>query len=206
MSEHKELRQPQLPWGKAIEFAWKSVRIRLGRSIVTAGGVFLGIAFLASVLITKSIAGADITAEESARNNWLVALSLLVCTVGITNSMLMSVTERYREIGTMKCLGAMESFVVRIFMIEAAAMGLLASSLGALVGMGLMVLVKLMIGVPKEALEAGKTWHGSLHVMDSVLIFLGCLGIGTFLTMLAAYFPSRYAAKIPPAGALRMDV
>jgi putative ABC transport system permease protein len=158
------------------------------------------------VLITKSIAGADITAEESARNNWLVALSLLVCTVGITNSMLMSVSERYREIGTMKCLGAMESFVVRIFMIEAAAMGLLASGMGALVGMGLMVLVKMIIGVPKEALEAGKTWHGSLHATDTLFIFLGCLGIGTFLTMLAAYFPSRYAAKIPPAGALRMDV
>jgi putative ABC transport system permease protein len=214
MSEHKELSQPQLPWGKAIEFAWKSVRIRLGRSIVTAGGVFLGIAFLASVLITKSIAGADITAEESARNNWLVALSLLVCTVGITNSMLMSVSERYREIGTMKCLGAMESFVVRIFMIEAAAMGLLASGMGALVGMGLMVLVKMLIGVPKEAAEACvkgpanlcKIWYGSLHWADVGLIFLGCLGIGTFLTMLAAYFPSRYAAKIPPAGALRMDV
>ncbi|MGC4047047.1 MAG: FtsX-like permease family protein [Armatimonas sp.] len=206
MSEHKELRQPQLPWNKAMEFAWKSVRIRLGRSIVTAGGVFLGIAFLASVLITKAIAGADITPDEAARNNWLVALSLLVCTVGITNSMLMSVTERYREIGTMKCLGAMNGFVLRIFMIEAAAMGLLASALGAVIGMGLMVLVKMLVGVPKEAMEAGKTWHGALTGGDAGGIFLLCAGIGTLLTMVAAFFPARYASQIPPAGALRMDV
>ena len=44
-------------------------------------------------------------ANISARRNlWLVTLSLLVCIVGITNAMLMSVTERFREIGTMKCL------------------------------------------------------------------------------------------------------
>lgn len=206
MSEHKELSQPQLPWGKATEFAWKSVRIRLGRSIVTAGGVFLGIAFLASVLISKAISGTDITAEEAARANWLVALSLVVCTVGITNSMLMSVTERYREIGTMKCLGAMDGFVLRIFMIEAAAMGVLASALGALIGMGLMVLVKMLVGVPKAAAEAGKTWQGSLDWGDVGVTFLVCTAIGTFLTMLAAFFPARYASRIPPAGALRMDV
>jgi hypothetical protein len=206
MSEHKELRQPQLPWNKAVEFAWKSVRLRLGRSIVTAGGVFLGIAFLASVLISKAIAGADITQDEVARNNWLVALSLLVCTVGITNAMLMSVTERYREIGTMKCLGAMNGFVLRIFMIEAAAMGLLASAVGAIIGMGLMVLVKMLVGVPKAAAEAGKTWHGSLDAGDAGMTFLLCVAIGTLLTMVAAYFPARYASQIPPAGALRMDV
>ena len=45
-------------------------------------------------------------------------MSLLVCTVGITNSMLMAVTERFKEIGTMKCLGALDSFVVVLFMLE----------------------------------------------------------------------------------------
>ncbi len=49
---------------------------------------------------------------------WLVVMSLLVCTVGITNSMLMAVTERFKEIGTMKCLGALDSFVVLLFLLE----------------------------------------------------------------------------------------
>ncbi|MFQ6133274.1 MAG: ABC transporter permease, partial [Armatimonadota bacterium] len=43
-------------------------------------------------------------AAKGARQWWLIGMSLLVCVVGIINSMLMSVTERFREIGTMKCL------------------------------------------------------------------------------------------------------
>ena len=198
--------QPQLPFSKAVEFAWKSVRIRLGRSLVTAGGVFLGIAFLASVLLSKAIAGDKITPDEAARSSWLVALSLIVCTVGITNSMLMSVSERYREIGTMKCLGAMDKFVLKIFMIEAAAMGVIASLLGSLVGCGLMLLVKWAVGVSKTDAEQGLTWHGSLSLGAFGLDIVICTLVGTFLTMLAAYFPARYASEIPPAGALRMDV
>jgi putative ABC transport system permease protein len=199
-------KQPQLPFSKAVDFAWKSVRIRMMRSLVTAGGVFLGIAFLASVLLSRDIAGKNITPDEAARSSWLVALSLIVCTVGITNSMLMSVTERYREIGTMKCLGAMNGFVLKIFMIEAAAMGVIASFLGALIGCGLTVLMKLAVGVSKVEAEQGITWHGSLTAGAFALDVLICVAIGTFLTMLAAFFPARYASQIPPAGALRMDV
>ena len=56
--------------------------------------------------------------EESSKQTWLITLSLLVCVVGIANAMLMSVTERFREIGTMKCLGALDSFIVKLFLLE----------------------------------------------------------------------------------------
>jgi len=51
-------------------------------------------------------------------------LSLLVCAVGIVNAQLMAVTERFREIGTMKCLGALDRFVLRLFILEAGMQGL----------------------------------------------------------------------------------
>ena len=124
----------ELPFAKAYEFALKSIKIRFWRSMITAGGVFLGIAFLASVLTDRGIAGSHIEAKEAARLQWLVALSLLVCAVGITNSMLMSVSERFREIGTMKCLGALDQFIVKIFMIEAFMIGVIASALGWVLG------------------------------------------------------------------------
>src|SRR5690349_337857 len=127
-------KQVSLPLSKAIEFAWKSVRIRFMRSLITAGGIFLGIAFLASILLDKAVQGPNIEPSDAARLNWLVALSLAVCVVGITNSMLMSVSERFREIGTMKCLGALSQFIVKIFMIEAIAMGAIASGMGWVVG------------------------------------------------------------------------
>jgi putative ABC transport system permease protein len=52
---------------------------------------------------------------STAKQRWIIILSLLVCVVGIVNAQLMAVTERFREIGTMKCLGALDRFVLRLF-------------------------------------------------------------------------------------------
>jgi putative ABC transport system permease protein len=68
--------QVELPFSKAYEFALRSIKIRFWRSMITAGGVFLGIAFLASVLTSKAIAGPNIDPKEVAKMNWLVALGL----------------------------------------------------------------------------------------------------------------------------------
>ena len=197
--------QVQLPWGRAFEFATRSVRIRFWRSMITAGGIFLGIAFLASVLTSRAVAGPNIEAKEASRLTWLVILSLLVCAVGITNSMLMSVTERFREIGTMKCLGALDGFVVRIFMIEAVCLGLIASSLGWLVGTALMLLIKLIAGVPDNA-PPGTSVLGSYSLTSSLQILAFCVPVGAILTAVATFIPALRAAQIPPAAALRVDV
>jgi len=69
-----------------------------------------------------------------AKERWIVILSLLVCTVGIVNAQLMAVTERFREIGTMKCLGALDSFVLRLFLLEAGMQGLAGAIIGAVLG------------------------------------------------------------------------
>ena len=61
-------------------------------------------------------------------------MSLIVCVVGIANSMLMAVTERFREIGTMKCLGALDGFVVRLFLLESGFQGFSGALIGALIG------------------------------------------------------------------------
>jgi len=192
--------QVQLPWSKAFEFATRSVRIRFWRSMITAGGIFLGIAFLASVLTSQAVAGPNIEAKEASRLTWLVILSLLVCAVGITNSMLMSVTERFREIGTMKCLGALDAFVVRIFMIEAVCLGVIASSLGWLVGTGLMLLLRLIAHPENEAILGSFTMGAGLKILAF------CVPVGAFLTAFATFIPALRAAQIPPAAALRVDV
>ena len=62
-------KQVELPWSKAVEFAMKSIKIRFWRSMITAGGIFLGIAFLASVLTDKAVKGPNIEADELARIN-----------------------------------------------------------------------------------------------------------------------------------------
>src|ERR1051326_598650 len=92
-------RQVQLPFNKAAKIAMQSIRVRFWRSMITAAGVFLGIAFLSSTF-TQSImarhpdaatlrllAGMDAAQRQANalathdRQLWLVGLSLVVCTV-----------------------------------------------------------------------------------------------------------------------------
>lgn len=194
-------KQIQLPFSKAWQISIKSIKIRFARSIITAGGIFLGIAFYSSVRTTALFPVTGTSAEAIAaahREQWLAVMALIVCFVGIMNSMLMSVTERFREIGTMKCLGALDSFVVRLFIIEASLMGIFASVTGWFAGWVIIALVHLVsdgvgaLGAP--------FWFGSgEHLIQSTII-------GTVITLVAAVAPAMRAAQMPPAAALRSDI
>jgi ABC-type lipoprotein release transport system permease subunit len=129
---------------------------------------------------------------------WLVVMSLLVCTVGITNSMLMSVTERFKEIGTMKCLGALDKFVVELFMLESGMMGIVASVLGWVVGFVLMVLL--------AGLTRGWDLVGNIEGIAVLRMFFESIGVGLLLTMVATIAPALRAAEMPPAMALRSEI
>ena len=150
--------QVNLPLSKAVEISFNSVKIRFGRSLITVSGIVLAIAFLMSIWATNDIVSSlkaannpqinlmlqqkgvsidpDSAAaqQEDSKNKWLVVLSLLVCLVGITNAMLMSVTERFREIGTMKCMGALDGFIIKLFLLESSFMGTAGTIIGAVVG------------------------------------------------------------------------
>lgn len=199
-------RQVSLPISKAFQISMNSIRIRFWRSMITAGGIFLGIAFLVSVLITSLVqqhipqSVVDPAAEMAAKNRqlWLVIMSLLVCTVGITNSMLMSVTERFKEIGTMKCLGALDIFVVELFLLESGLLGIVASFIGWLVGF---ISIALLAAVGHGWAMIGKI---------GFLPLLGTLGkamfFGVLLTVIATIPPAIRAAQMPPAMALRTEI
>src|SRR5204863_933204 len=78
--------------------------------------------------------------NDRIQTRWLLGLALLVAFVGILNAMLMSVTERFREIGTMKCLGAHDSFTIKLFLIESLFQGVVGTVLGILTGLILSIL------------------------------------------------------------------
>ncbi len=193
-------KQIQLPFSKAWQISIKSIKIRLARSLITAAGIFLGIAFFSSVRTGGLFpvgGGAEAIAAAN-RQQWLAVMALLVCFVGIMNSMLMSVTERFKEIGTMKCLGALDSFVVKLFFIEAMLMGVLASVSGWLTGWLIIVVVHLITFGAKDF--GGVFWTGTLwQAVQSILL-------GTIITLVAALPPARNAAKMPPAHALRSEI
>jgi len=215
-------RQVQLPFSKAFAIALQSIRVRFWRSMITAAGVLLGIALLSSTHAQSTIAKSPVVLidqqqnaqarsdpvlkeerearrkEADARRQWLVAMSLIVCTVGIANSMLMSVTERFKEIGTMKCLGALDGFIVKLFLIEAGLLGLAASVIGWVIGYVAVVLIGFIR-------EGAKLWP-KLPMAEVGQSFVWCLVIGAVLTVLATVFPAIRASHLPPAAALRVEI
>ena len=138
-------------------------------------------------------------ARSRTRTRWLVGVSLLVATIGISNALLMSVTERYREIGTMKCLGALNSFIMRLILMESSMLGLM----GAAAGIGLGTLF---------AIFAYSSTYGFDVVVDAlegrVILVAGgvCLVLGWTVSVVAAIYPANVAARMVPADALRTEI
>jgi putative ABC transport system permease protein len=197
----RQVERLQLPLRVAFHISLQSVRIRFWRSVITAAGTVLGIAFLVSVLTAMMIqrnSGAITDPSERYRMTWLVMMSLLVCLVGITNAMLMSVTERYKEIGTMKCLGAYDIFIVELFFIESALVGFIASVIGWFLGVLSVIVVKLF--------GEGFKVFGWISYGEVFLYLLMSMVIGTLLSIIATIIPAQVAARMPAAAALRVEV
>jgi hypothetical protein len=139
--------------------------------------------------------------RERFRNGWIILISLLVTVIGISNAMLMSVTERFREIGTMKCLGALSGFVRTMFLIESAFMGLVGGIVGCLVGFGFSIIAYAF------TYGAGLVWISLGEGIGILGLYaLGSLAAGLVLSVLAALYPAQVASNMVPAHALRSNV
>jgi len=128
---------------------------------------------------------------------WLIILALLVCAVGIVNAMLMSVTERFREIGTMKCLGALDSFVIKLFLIESSLQGMTGTIFGVVVG-SMLTLAWSLVSFRLWVIEY---FPGRDVFKFALLSFL----IGSFLSVAGAVAPALKAANMQPVDAMRVE-
>jgi len=131
------------------------------------------------------------------RMTWLALVSMLVCVVGIANAMLMSVTERFREIATLKCLGALNTFIMTVFLIESSILGLAGGVAGTLIGL-ILCLARMLI-VFQSLLAHAFPW-GSLGLGALISIAAGIL-----LAAVAAVYPSLRAARLAPMEAMRIE-
>jgi hypothetical protein len=209
-----------LPFWKSVEISLKSIQVRFFRSLITTMSLVLAIAFLAFVNISNHVAngllasgdtvlrqaisrsGYDIDPatnriDQSAKQRWLVILSLLVCVVGIVNAQLMAVTERFREIGTMKCLGALDRFVLRLFLLEASIQGFIGALVGSLLG-GLFAILS-------GALRFGFLSLTSLNWSAIGLSILMATCVGSILSLLGVLYPALIASRMQPVEAMRVE-
>lgn len=135
--------------------------------------------------------------DNRIRNRWLIGLALMVAFVGILNAMIMSVTERFREIGTMKCLGALDSFIIKLFLLESLFQGAVGTVLGVILGLGLSLLsATISFG--------GDAWR-NIPVTDLTYAVLITFAVGVGLTVAGALYPAWQAARMHPIEAMRVE-
>ena len=127
----------------------------------------------------------------------IAAISLLVGGIGIMNIMMVSVTERTREIGIRKALGAKERTILSLFVVEAGT----TSALGGIIGIGLGYLVstvatKVLAVIMTDMPITVTPTAGSIAV---------AFGISVGIGVLFGYLPAKRAARLNPIEALRYD-
>ena len=120
----------------------------------------------------------------------IAAISLLVGGIGIMNIMLVSVTERTREIGIRKALGATYDNILLQFLIEAMVIGIVGGTLGVLLGVGASYAISYFAG-----------WMTIISVPVILIAVLFSVGIGLFFGI----YPARKAALLDPIEALRYE-
>ena len=213
-------RQVVLPLGKSMEIAFKNIRVRFTRSMITTISLVLAVAFLSFTSVSIDVvngllatqeddirqkiirSGYDVQpsqtmVENTPKQKWIVILSLLVCVVGIINAQLMSVTERFREIGTMKCLGALDRFILRLFLLEAGMQGLVGAGVGALLGA--------LFSLVSNMLQYGTIVIVSIQ-SKAILGSIGmAVGVGCFLSLIGVLYPALIAARMQPVEAMRVE-
>ncbi|MCS7120043.1 MAG: FtsX-like permease family protein [Nitrososphaerota archaeon] len=185
------------PISEAFRYCLESIRKRFTRALITALSILLGIAFMVTVLTMRIVLIYLGQPPPAAYQQLMVIIALLVCGVGIVNSMLMSVTERIKEIGTIKCLGATDTNVLEIFLIEALLLGLLGGVIGSVAGW-----------VAAIGIYGAQFGFGKFPIIAPdyfINIGLG-IGVAALLSVLSAAYPAFYAARLKPAEALRYEI
>lgn len=127
----------------------------------------------------------------------VAGISLLVGAIGIANTMYTSVLERTKEIGTMKAIGAKNSDILWIFVIESGMLGIVGGVIGIIFGY--------IIGKIVEYVAAVSLGTNLLRIATPWYLIVGCLLFAFLIGAFSGFFPARNASKIKPADTLRYE-
>jgi putative ABC transport system permease protein len=129
------------------------------------------------------------------------SLALAVAALGIVNTLVMAILERRREIGIMKAIGASDGDVKKLFLAEAAVMGLVGGMLGVALGwaMGRLINAGANVYLHRQNLPSEELWAVPWWLVA------GAIAFAIVLSMISGLYPAARAAKLDPVQALRYE-
>ncbi|RLG45816.1 MAG: hypothetical protein DRN81_00040 [Thermoproteota archaeon] len=185
------------PLSETLKLVIENIMKRLTRALLTMSGIVLSIAFYTTLMLTASVLKYTLGAQQviSEYYWWMLFLAFLVSATGITNSVLMAVAERVREIGTLKCLGAMDKHILEMFILENAFIGAIGGVVGFIVG--------IVAAIVLNASTIGISSFFAIPGIEFLKALLSSILISTILSVVMSSYPAYRAAKLQPAEALR---
>jgi len=120
----------------------------------------------------------------------IAAISLLVGGIGIMNIMLVTVTERTKEIGLLKSIGAKNGHILNQFLLEAVVLTVTGGLIGVTIGVGIAFVIAKIVDIP------------FIVKFSSIII---AVGVSSLVGVVFGYYPARNAAKLSPIDALRYE-
>lgn len=127
------------------------------------------------------------------------AVSLFVAAIGIANTMMMSIYERTKEIGIIKVLGCSLKNIKQMFLMEAAAIGLIGGVIGNVVSFFMSQLINVLTGHGQAM-----GFDGNISYIPLWLVLLS-MGFAMLVGVVAGYFPARRAMRLSPLAAIRSE-
>ncbi|HWQ66965.1 MAG TPA: FtsX-like permease family protein [Methanospirillum sp.] len=125
----------------------------------------------------------------------IASISLLVAAVSIFNIMMMSVTERIREIGVLRSIGTQKKEILRMFVYEATLIGVLGATIGMVLSLAMgYVFILIMVGSTKY-----------FFTYDSLIHLPYAMAVGLIICILSGLYPAWRGANMDPIEALRAD-
>lgn len=177
----------KLPLIDLFRLVFRSIKLRFFRITLVIIAITTSIAYMVSLeLLAPIIAVSDSPSSTQLYTTALSITASLVALTGTTNSLLILISERYQEIGTMKSFGARDIHIFQLLVLES----IMLSFIGALIGYA--------IGFGIGSALGGRG--------NPLYLFLKSLLIAVTIGLLATLYPSYKASRIPPVEALRTEV
>jgi ABC-type antimicrobial peptide transport system permease subunit len=155
--------------------------------------------------------GADIIRRQEQQQGTMAlligiaAVSIFVAAISIANTMIMSVYERTREIGVMKVIGGSIADIRKMFLLEAALIGLMGGIFGVAISLGASYAINNMELTFLEGLNMMPTGEDDVTSLITPWLMGVALGFASLIGLISGYFPARRATKLSALAAIRTD-